>query len=307
MSTNSSTNNNLLDTTKWTLTRQNNVTVNTASSLLSIAGTNASNDDESLISNQSFTNGIVEARIRIDSGYTGPSTEAGLGARFNGIYYDMMSKSQGPTDAYETLMTSGSSLGNSFRTGKFVNGKETILNASTATSITKGTWYIQGLAFSGSTIKSYLNGALMYSTTDSSIATSGSIYVRSFQALTDVDWIFVRTYASSPPTIAFGGVQMVSASPSSTAQTSTAKSLAITSMDSVGSGGVNYRMDAVDNSSNVAPVADQVIMGKANVTIATPGAAALFDPTSSNSTAFSDSRIRKDKTSLAHNVIAMLG
>jgi len=205
MSTSTSTNNNLLDTTKWTLTRQNNITVDTASSILSIAGTSASNDDESLISNQSFTNGVVEARLRIDSGYTGPSTEAGLGARFNGIYYDMMSNSQGPTDAYETLETTGSSSGDSFRTGKFVNGKETILNTSTATAITKDTWYIQALAFSGSTIKSYLNGTQIYSTTDSSIPLSGSIYLRSLQALTDVDWIMVRTYASSPPSVVFGG------------------------------------------------------------------------------------------------------
>jgi fibronectin type 3 domain-containing protein len=305
MSTTTATNSNLLDTTKWTLTRQNNVTVNTASSTLSFAGTSPDNNDESLISNQSFTNGIVEARMKIDTGYTGPSTEAGLGARFNGIYYDMMSKSQGPTDAYETLMTSGSSSGSSFRTGKFVNGKETILNTSTATAITKGTWYIQSLAFSGSTIKSYLNGAQIYSTTDSSVPASGSIYVRSFQALTDVDWIFVRTYASSPPSIAFGKVQTVSASPSSTAQKSTAKSLDIIRTASLGTVGGNYRMDAVDDSSILAPATDKVTIGK-NVTIATPAAAALSNPASALSTAFSDSQIGADKTSRVDDVLAML-
>jgi hypothetical protein len=66
-------------------------------------------------------------------------------------------------------------------------------------------------------------------------------------------------------------------------------------------------MDAVDNSSNVEPVADNVIIGKSNVTVATAATAALSNPTSAISTAFSDSQIGEDKTSLVDDVFAMLG
>lgn len=199
-----------LDTSKWARVRRCEVSVtDSVARFTMFTSTSLAPDahDYFIWSVKQFQSGIFEARVQIPSGYNDQYSLVAIGSRFNGTYHNILNSITpdyyGNMTLYELLIGAGTMLSNTVRTGKFVNGIKTVFTPHYNTTIDRGVWYILKLDISDSNIKTYIDGVLTYTGTDSSILQQGSLFLRFLETDGLVDWVRFRQHADTEPTVYF--------------------------------------------------------------------------------------------------------
>jgi pectate lyase len=141
-----------------------------------------SGDARALAGTATWTDYSVQARVKALS--------------FNGSdrFVALLARAQSATSYYYLSLRSG----NTVQLKKLVNGTGTTLS-STAFTVSTNTWYTLRIEVSGTTLRGFVNGALVGTATDSQFS-SGRTGLATFNATASFDDVSVESTDTTPPT-----------------------------------------------------------------------------------------------------------
>jgi hypothetical protein len=143
----------------------------------------------------SSNNMILEARLNCASISDGGKIAFGNGS--------MVSASESaPVNGYYSELDSNGNTKADL--GLVVSSTITILNRI-SNSLSNGVWYIEGLSWIGSSLKTYQDGTNKNSATDSTYSTQTYIHLTSDNGTWNYDWVRVRNISSPEPTFGASG------------------------------------------------------------------------------------------------------